>query len=157
MPIFDTICSAFRVVEVNAYTDLSSIVPQKVGDFCVTFAYDDKSYIFIANATAIRGLNLRKAKLLQNAQLRSGEHEFSALSLFYDEHDRITCSVFSSQAEQAAFVAALRDATYTVCAKCSIRKFKMSVCSCKQLHYCGSDCQRAHWQTHKVNCGFKKQ
>lgn len=55
-----------------------------------------------------------------------------------------------------------RDATFTSnnVAKVDARDSKsdtvgepMKVCSrCKQVHYCGADCQRKHWLVHKADC-----
>lgn len=41
----------------------------------------------------------------------------------------------------------------TSCATCSAAPAKLLRCSgCQSVWYCGSDCQRAHWKSHKVDC-----
>jgi hypothetical protein len=46
----------------------------------------------------------------------------------------------------------------SVCAACGARAgqpgVRLQVCSrCKGVRYCGPQCQRAHWQAHKAQCG----
>lgn len=41
-----------------------------------------------------------------------------------------------------------------VCSGCKKYGYNLGKCSgCKQAHYCGQECQKADWKTHKVKCG----
>lgn len=38
------------------------------------------------------------------------------------------------------------------CARCSKSSCKTRCSNCKAVYYCSTDCQKAHWSIHKVNC-----
>eukprot|EP00123_Amoebidium_parasiticum_P021715 comp72392_c0_seq1/m.48170 comp72392_c0_seq1/g.48170 ORF comp72392_c0_seq1/g.48170 comp72392_c0_seq1/m.48170 type:complete len:330 (-) comp72392_c0_seq1:613-1602(-) len=49
--------------------------------------------------------------------------------------------------------------TLSVCAKCSKQEpflGEYKTCSgCKKVYYCGRECQKADWRTHKASCSYK--
>jgi hypothetical protein len=51
-----------------------------------------------------------------------------------------------------------RQSAASACAACGARAgqpgVRLQMCSrCKQVRYCGPQCQRAHWRAHKAECG----
>merc|ERR1712224_200548 len=39
-----------------------------------------------------------------------------------------------------------------LCAACGASQPSRQCGRCRAVHYCGRDCQRQHWPTHKANC-----
>ena len=42
-----------------------------------------------------------------------------------------------------------------VCVVCRAVGTKLRSCPCRAVHYCGRECQKAHWAEHKLVCGSR--
>lgn len=40
------------------------------------------------------------------------------------------------------------------CANCLKSDIKLKLCPCKEIYFCGSECQRAKWGDHKIECKY---
>jgi hypothetical protein len=70
------------------------------------------------------------------------------------------CQLVGDEQLEATIMAmeAERQSAANACAACGARAgqpgVRLQVCSrCKRVRYCGPQCQRAHWQAHKAQCG----
>eukprot|EP00929_Paragymnodinium_shiwhaense_P085891 TRINITY_DN46371_c0_g1_i1.p1 TRINITY_DN46371_c0_g1~~TRINITY_DN46371_c0_g1_i1.p1 ORF type:complete len:485 (-),score=116.68 TRINITY_DN46371_c0_g1_i1:58-1512(-) len=43
------------------------------------------------------------------------------------------------------------------CATCARWLKEMQMCRCKNVFYCGKECQKKHWKVHKASCAFAKE
>ena len=50
----------------------------------------------------------------------------------------------------------VRRALTRVCVVCKgVGPAKLRCCPCREVHYCGKECQKAHWAEHKLVCGSR--
>ena len=63
----------------------------------------------------------------------------------------------ATEADSALQVSERFTSTGRVCAACSVAlPKKMRRCPCKGAYYCGPECQREHWRSHRAVCAFRK-
>lgn len=77
--------------------------------------------------------------------------ECNAMSKFGSLSSELTCS--STAADKSMASASEGPPTIESCAFCGLRSAKLKKClRCNKTKYCGRECQRRHWSSHKLNC-----